>query len=60
MEFNFKKHSWSSWEQKSYQGDSLLSPSSFQKAASVAYKKFLDFDDKNRHGPISLNYTIKV
>ena len=45
MEFNFKKHSWSSWEQKGYQGDTFLSLS-FQKTALVVYKTFLDIDVK--------------
>ena len=44
-EFNFKKHSWSSWEQKGYQGDTFLSPLFFQKTALVVYKTFLDIDD---------------
>ena len=59
LECNFKKQSWSSWEQKSYQVDILLSLS-FLKAASVNHKKSLNLMTKKRHGPLSLDYTIKV
>lgn len=58
IDFNFQKYNWSSWEQKSYQADTLCLPPSFQKAALIfAFQKFCTPMTKIE---IVLDYAIKV